>query len=257
MIPKLIIAPIDYSENSQTALKYASDWASSLNGQVLAFYLDKSSDVRNENFRDFFKSELYPNVKLVEFRSNSGDMISDIQNFIAELEPDIIILSSLLNEQKKKLFISEVSLKIIRNSKFPALLIPPEEKFIGIKKVVLAFDLSENYLQLSCGLVHIVNLARPEITLYIYSVQDSIHLNNEISNITHALILSAEYSNIHSYKGLGKDLDMALESFISQHQTDILALEVDKNSFNQLISQKPNNHMPCCIKIPLLCFHPC
>jgi hypothetical protein len=46
IIPKRILVPLDFPEDSQIALKYASDPASYINAEVYAFYLVQNG-VRN------------------------------------------------------------------------------------------------------------------------------------------------------------------------------------------------------------------
>lgn len=175
MAIKKILVPVDYSDNSRFACRYAIKLASKFNSELKLFHvyftpaldlIELSGTVQIQSqLKDEVSINLEENEKetaekfLQELRDISEEKINisyqlstgvpddEIIRYSVEFNPDIVIMGT-RGKDKSKTILGSVTASIIRKLKLPVLAIPGEYSFIGEKNIrnimyVTEFDESD------------------------------------------------------------------------------------------------------------------
>jgi nucleotide-binding universal stress UspA family protein len=157
---KTILVPTDFSEAAKNATEYAVKLAKELNaslfllhvyhhfpfpeteGQIMiptpeAIQLEKETDLKNEALRLSKKAGLE-----VDFEVVLGFAVDEI--LLKEEKVDIIVMGIHDGTLLEEIFLDSTTTEIMRKTKKPVLVIPPNLKFKKPKKIIFACDFDPN-----------------------------------------------------------------------------------------------------------------
>lgn len=148
-----IIAPVDFSKEADTALKFAAEICKRANANLIILHSLQGKENEKEvklrlahlesELHETFGSDLKCESVFVE-----GDFIAVLESQIESQRPDLIVMGTKGASGLKKIFIGSNTVKVIANTEVPVLVIPETARFeefnrTGKNRVVFATDLEE------------------------------------------------------------------------------------------------------------------
>ncbi|OOG76755.1 universal stress protein [Algoriphagus sp. A40] len=148
-----IIAPVDFSAEAGTALKFAAEISKRASAKLTilhALQVKENETDANQHLAQLvaelhqtFGADLKCESVIVE-----GDFIAALESQIESQQPDLIVMGTKGASGLKKIFIGSNTVKVISHTKVPVLIIPETARFeefnrTGKNRVVFATDLEE------------------------------------------------------------------------------------------------------------------
>lgn len=177
---KTVIIPVDFSETSLNAARYAAQMLSGKqNTHIILYNLyqqDEEYDTAG-NYLESLKKELeWKGDKDIEcVREKGDDLIDSLERLAYQKTATLIVMGITGKSGLKKAFIGSNTLKIAERDVCPVLIIPPDAKFSGIKNVALASEMKE--VETTTPALHINNVLEMfNARLHIVNVDSTIHV---------------------------------------------------------------------------------
>jgi len=150
---KLIVAPIDFSQNSLNSLNYAAALANDSKAElkiVHAYNVAKRAGrlksieprIIEEANRDLaiFQNIIEENFPDLTISShiNKGETISVITKVFEQYNADLVVVSSVGEHEDKNLFMASTTGSLIKSTNVPVLVIPITATYTPIKEILFA-----------------------------------------------------------------------------------------------------------------------
>lgn len=162
---KKIIVPVDFSEQSEFALKAAAKFATKYNAEVLALHMLEMTDViltaydgyqteqavffyklAEQKFERFLKKDYLKDVKVTPIIKHFK-VFSEVNDVAQKHDADLIIMGSQGTSGVKGFFIGSNTERVVRNSEIPVLVVKNELYDINFDTVVFACDFTEQAIK--------------------------------------------------------------------------------------------------------------
>lgn len=154
---KKIIVPIDFSDTSVNAAKYAIELAKSISDVHITLYHVYSSisfsslTSKDENSRQMVSEAELKNLKdkiadgfgSISCEVEDGSFVENLARFALGNHSDLVIMGITGSSKITQVFMGTNTLNVIRNISCPVMIIPPDAKYTGLKKVVLTSDFKD------------------------------------------------------------------------------------------------------------------
>jgi nucleotide-binding universal stress UspA family protein len=276
---KNILVPVDFSEISRNALKFAIKIAGALKSKIIIFHTNQPILIANDMgafiYPDTAEKEYQVlkeiNIKMDEMIEyvnshhvqcekfiHRGILKEDISNVVEDKNIDLIITGSHGARGLDSFFFGTNSVTMFEKVKCPVLIIPADAKFKGINKIMYATDFQYGDIN---ELKKICELAEPfEAKVIITHVNTDLKkFGEEEESIDWFAEIGSEkitYPNI-TYKLIhNEDLFEGLEKSIANLSIDILCMStLERSFFEKLISKSNTKKMAYHSKIPLMAIH--
>ena len=285
-----ILVPIDFSDYSVNACRYAIGLAEKLNAEIKLMHVYYNPVVNSMPLTDTYyyqvnmdeiirEIEIRAKISMEKFYSDlkekiEKDGISGIkidyalvrgiasEEIIAESEtykPEVIIIGTRGQGERENDLIGSVTAKIIDETKVPVLVIPEDSIYQGIAKINImyttAFDESD-YLAIK----KLVNIMSPfDFRLYcvhIGTVDSNVWDRVKMDSLKEKLQKNYGDYEIHCHVIEDKDFLVGMQEFIREKYIDIISMVTHKRG---LISKLLNPSMARKVlfhtNIPFLVFH--
>lgn len=273
---KTYIVATDFSENAQNALQYAAAMAAftkasiilfnaytvpvhAATGLVSALGVEDLLKINNEKLARLaeplsrqYGVRITPNSKL-------GEIVYTIDELVAHTKADLVIMGMHANTWSDRVFGNHTT-AVIRKALYPVLVIPPDANYLGIKKILYAFDGNKNYSPGSLSVLSDV-VARFNAEVQVFHVISPESDSKE--NVLQEHGLMAETSK--SRNGILKDVPFeyknveetgiinGIEKEIIEFEADLLVMVPHKlNVWESLLNQSTTRSMCLRTRIPLL-----
>lgn len=276
---KTILYATDYSENAETAIKYAHVLSSKMGATLLvihiyklplilgleleAFYdeLEKTSFEKNQTkLINFCKKHLGQDLDLLNVKTYSFEDLSVVHGIISkatEHKASMIIIGMKKESAIKELFMGDTSMEIIEKAPCPVLAIPKNANFQKLKTIVYATDFEEEDI----GAIHKVS----QIARKFNSNIKVVHISTEkepdgkvqMEWFKEMVEQKVTYKKIE-YEVLASDeIFIALRAYLETVDANLVAmLEREKSGFlRNLFHRDLVKEMESFGKIPLLSFN--
>ena len=143
-----IIIPVDFSETSLNAARYAAAMLSGKpNTRVILYTMFKAEDesATSEQYLQSLKAELeQKGVSNIETVKELGtDLIDSLGRLAYQKTAELIIMGITEKEEWRQLFSSSNTVKMAEQNVCPVMIIPPTAKYNGITNISLASDFKE------------------------------------------------------------------------------------------------------------------
>ncbi len=251
---KRILVPIDFSECSTNALKYAAKLAKKMQAEELqimhaytspvaysdvgVYYnmeaLDVQSDKElNERFEEV-KSEV-PELRDVtyEFTIQNAFVIEALQTLCASKSIDLVVMGTKGASGLEEVFFGSTTYAAIKNCKFPVLVIPSGADYKQVHNVALASDYKEIDTHILEPLkhlnrafmtnIHIVHISKDEGLTH-----DEIHEAKKYEQFLHNVPHQFHYI-------INDDVEKGLTEYVKTHNIDMVTVVPRKHSFYEMI----------------------
>jgi nucleotide-binding universal stress UspA family protein len=258
---KTILAPIDFSEASINALRYAVALARQFNAKLYIFhayhveipaynstlfpgaeaamYLDELERNMKENIQKKFNSlekELFiSNIPAREFISLEGFVEDLIQSFVQQNEIDVVVMTPSESRSVLNFFSSHVT-NLVNKLDTPILVVPPKARYRKIKDIVFANDFGDVSEKIDV-LVEIAKLNNAELLIFNNETgyeEESIDVVATASKLNHVL-----KSIPHKYhKEYFEYVDEGILHYIQNNKVDLLVLVPRHHDFLERIFKK-------------------
>ena len=149
---KHILVPIGSTQNAQSTLQYAIDFAAEINADILVYraYKPKSKAGTMVNMTAIIEREtnLYLRTMVsavdrknvdVKLISSKGSVVESVEAIDHEIGIDLVIVGAKSNSIKEEIFLGATAGSIVKNSNLPVLTVPEGYVYKPIKNILLAF----------------------------------------------------------------------------------------------------------------------
>jgi nucleotide-binding universal stress UspA family protein len=273
---KRFIIPVDFSETSRNAARFAASFSASISESELILYnafdgLDRTSDGRptNGDEKDKQKSiELalkgvddevgsLTQAEISLVAEESGDFVDSLESCIQRMKPDMIIMGITGANRLERIIMGSNTLNIVRKGIAPVVIVPPEARFKGIRNIMLISDFRN------------VELATPIAPLT--KILDSLKPNLHIVHVAHEYYEELTDENKSSKKQLDemlkdynpefyfikfRDFTNAVNEFVQFHDIDlIVTIPKDQSFFPNLFKTTHTSQLAYHSHVPIIALH--
>ena len=264
---KRILVPIDFSKQSNCAVKTAGHIARKSNAEIFLLHMldlpsnekdvsihsDASSAAKvlylqkvHEKFKEIMQSDALKGLKVSE-EVRFHKTFSGIINYSHELQCDLIVMGSHGATGIKEMFIGSNTEKVVRNSDIPVLVVKDGIKNFNMKKFVFATDFAENVKPSFKRFLDFVAKFDGEIHLLFVNTVYNFETSKSVSERIHKFIADFELPkhtlNIYN----DTSIESGILHFSEDINADVIALNTHQRSglssmFNDSISEDLVNH---------------
>lgn len=267
-IMKTILVPIDFSENSINALKYADTLALKLNASIVVLNI-YTGDITNYD-AGWPMEESFKNVKgiiekeiqgIIEKHCKSstkilvreGKVVSEIADSVKETKADLIVMGTHGATGLKRVFLGSNTANLISHSDTPILAIPENYYFSNIQKIIYATDMSHisSELKIISSIADDLNAAVEVLHLKYESEKDQAaeqKFNQALSSISYPKV---EF--VQEIIPIEETLSDALKNYVQNKKNTALAMFTeDKLWIDRIMLNSITDDMAYDLKLPLL-----
>ena len=151
-----VLVPIDFSDNSLNALKYAMHLTETLGSKIYVVHIAKGGVIpkflknshelpignakkKMQKLEDEYRSS--SNGGISKFLIREGTFINEINKLIEELDIELLIMGTDgKRKEMKTVFLGSNTIDVIEKINYPLLIIPDHIKFKPIKRILYATD---------------------------------------------------------------------------------------------------------------------
>lgn len=257
-----IIIPVDFSETSLNAARYAAAMLTGkTNTRVVLYTMFKDEDdaATSEQYLQSLKAEMEQKgvLSIETVKELGNDLIDNLGRLAFQKTAELIIMGITEKEEWRQLFFSSNTVKMAEQAICPVLIVPQTARYEGISNIALASDFKD------------VDATTP--VLAIKTVLEIFNANLHIVNVDneHYVSLSEEYLterakmqqlftefNPEFYFIGMNDFYEAIEQFSKDKNIDLLIVIPKNHSFmNSLFSSSRTKKLAFNTSVPLLAVH--
>ena len=234
---KTVIIPIDFSETSLNAARYA---AQMLSGKTEAhiilynLYEDDDDFETHGAYLDSLKNELqWKGDKVIEcVREKGDDLIDSLERLAYQKSATLIVMGITGKTGLKQALVGSNTLKVAERNVCPVLIIPPNATFSGLKNIALASDFNDVETNTPAGHISAV-LDMFNAKLHIVNVDSEIHvaLSEEKKTEKEKLGLMFKKFDPEFYFIGTSDFTETMEQFATDRSIDMIITVPHYHSF--------------------------
>jgi nucleotide-binding universal stress UspA family protein len=273
---KVIITPTDFSDNSLNAVHYAADMANSIHASLCLIHicqlpltyseLPVPPDILTDLIRDAEK-EMEQMKKALTDRTGgkiriytevkTGYILPELKDYCAALKPYAVVMSSQGAGAAERFFFGSTTTSAIKHLDWPLIVVPPQEKYITIKRIGLACDLKK--VPETVPVEEIKKLVKEfQASLHIIHINtgDDIKYGPEIVDQTG--LLQEMLGDVHpSYHFIDEiEVEEGLIAFAEINKLDLLIVVPRKhNIIGELFHKRHTKQLVMHAHIPVMAVH--
>jgi len=259
---KDVIIPVDFSETSLHAARYAAAMLSGRSDtRVILYHMFAEEDEADttEQYLQTLKAELeQKGVTNIECVKELGDdLIDNLGRLAYQKTAELIVMGITEKEEWRQIFSGSNSLKMVQQNVCPVMIVPREAQYTGVTNIALTSDFQDventtpvlaikNVLELFKASLHIVNVDN----------QHYVTLTEEyLSGRAKMQEMFAEFKPEFYFIGMN-DFYEAIEQFARDRNIDLIII-IPKNHtfFNNLFSSSHTRKLAYNSTVPLLAAH--
>jgi nucleotide-binding universal stress UspA family protein len=257
-----VIIPVDFSETSLNAARFAAQMLSGKQDAVAILYNNyETADDQDicmnylESLKKEFTKSGVTNVQLEH--EMGGDLIDNIATLAHTLRATLIVMGITGKSAIKQVMFGSNTLRLIDRNLYPVMIIPPNAKFGGIKNVAFASDfknvtdttpsiLINAVLDMFDPMLHIVNVSKDHYV----SLTDEIKQGKE-----EFIALFSNRKKEFYFIGMN-DFFEAIDHFVKDYKIDML-ITIPKHQSNStsLFKSTHTKRLAYHSHIPILAAH--
>ena len=259
---KTVIVPVDFSETSLNAARYAAKMLTGHYGvnMILHHVYDKSGEAGEITMKlDQLKNDLRETgiVKMEIFAEEADDFIEELEKLARHRQADLVIMGITGRSSLGQSFIGSDALKMLNTKVCPVLIIPPDSVYKEVKNVLLTSDFKN------------VMASTPSVP--IRKVLKAFHPNLHVINVSneHYVSLTEEYQaekeklrdmfhDFHPefyFLGLN-DVDEAISQFATDKNIDLIVIiQKEQSIISKLFVKSRTKKLAYQSNVPVLAVH--
>jgi nucleotide-binding universal stress UspA family protein len=225
---KTVIIPVDFSETSLNAARYAAEMLSGKSDTSIILYnmvTDADEFELAGTYLESIRTELLSkgDKQIEVIREKGKDLIDCLEKLVSEKKATLIIMGIGEKSPLKQAIIGSNTLKITARNVCPVLIVPLHAKYKGIKNIALASDFKdvENNTPVS-NIKAVLDFFKPQ--LHIVHVNSEIHvaLNEELKAERNWLDEQFEEYSPEFYFLTTFDFHETIEQFVQDRDIDVI-----------------------------------
>jgi nucleotide-binding universal stress UspA family protein len=257
-----VIVPVDFSETSLNAARYAAQLLSGHYGVTMILYhsYSKSSEAaKSASDLEALKSALMKDhiVKMEVLVHEESDFVDGLEKAARHRRADLVIMGITGKSAIAQVFFGSNTLKMAERKVCPVLIVPQHAEFKQIKNVMLTSDFKntlnttpsvpiKDFLDVFNPQLHVVNVDKDH---YISLTEDYEHEKQELRK------MFADYKPEFYFMRL-YDVDEAINLFAESRNIDlIIAIQKNHSFIGKLLNSSRTKTLSYHSKMPLLVMH--
>ncbi len=259
---KDVIIPVDFSETSLNAARYAADMLSGKeNSHVILYnmFKDEEEGETAGQYLESLKAEMdQKGVKNIEIVKERGsDLIDSLGRLAYQKTAELIVMGISEKEEWRQLLTGSNTVKMAERSVCPVMIIPQDAKYSGINNIALTSDFQD------------VDNTTPVLAIKTLDLFKSVNLHIVNVDNQHYVSLTEEYLvergkmqklfidfNPEFYFIGMNDFYEAIDQFTKDHGIDMLIVMPKNHSFmNSLFSASHTKKLAFHSSVPVLAAH--
>ncbi len=268
-----ILCPVDFSEVSVNALKYAAEFAKLTHSEVHALFVQQINIVNMEGENDIFPMNVNELLKASEEKLNNliiehkledivtitesrlGFITDEIAETADDEEYSLIIMGSTGASGLKEILFGSTTLSVIEKSKTPVLVIPKNSTFQKPSKILFCTDYRSGDMPVLSQLNVFSSLF--DAQLHILHVSQNVGaISDDVFKVYKEKAKEAlGKTKVHFHKVISEDEAYSIEEFINQNDIDIVSiLQYKKSFFERIFKKSVTRELAFHTEKPLLVF---
>lgn len=233
-----IVVPVDLSQNSKVALRYAAHLAEHMGADLLIVH--GYSLLQKAVSYTFGKSEIpkdpekwikkrikklkvkHPDL-IIDYRVSKENIIDILKKIMEEGEADLVVMGCQGQGENGGTYLGSTSGALVKTTDIPVLLVPNMFKFKGIDKVVFAAKTTfVKFMGPLEPIIHIKQIFKPHVQL--------LHLGEQTDPIPEQSFSILKVVNDITRYG-NDNFNESINEYLSQHHADLLCVIRRKRGF--------------------------
>ncbi|MBC7947991.1 MAG: universal stress protein [Chitinophagaceae bacterium] len=260
---KNIIVPVDFSETSLNAARYAG---AMMNGKtdtrviLYNMFTDEKESGTAGNYLESLKAELQQKGTSEEvecIKEYGNDLIDSLGRLAHQKNAELIIMGISEKEEWRQLLTGSNTLKMAEENVCPVMIIPPTARYNGVKNIALTSDFKnvegttpvlaiKTVMKLFNAKLHIVNVDNEH---YVALTEDYLAERAKMQS------MFSEFNPEFYFIGMN-DFHEAIEQFSKDRNIDLIIIIPKNHSFiNSLFSTSHTKKLAFHTSVPLLAAH--
>lgn len=259
---KDFIIPVDFSETSLNAVRYAASMLSGkANSRVILYNMFKDEEEAEtatqylESLRAELEEKGIANIETV--KELGTDLIDNLGRLAYQKTAELIIMGLSEKDEWRQLFTGSNTVKMAEQGVCPVMIIPQSAKYSGITNIALASDFKEventtpelaikQVLEIFNSKLHIVNVDNEH---YVSLTQEYLTEREKMQK------MFAEFNPEFYFIGMN-DYYEAIEQFSKDKNIDLLIVIPKNHSFfNSIFSSSHTKKLAFNSSVPILAAH--
>ena len=260
---KDVIIPVDFSETSLNAARYAADMLSSKPDTHVVLYnmfTDQKESETAGQYLESMKAELLQkgvsdNIECV--KEYGEDLIDSLGRLAYQKTAELIVMGISEKDEWKQLLMGSQTLKMAEQNVCPVMIVPPVAKYAGIKNIALTSDFKDvaattpvlaikTIMEMFNATLHIVNVDNEH---YVALTEEYLAERGKMQ------AMFAEFNPEFYFIGMNDFYD-AIEQFSKDREIDLLIIIPKNHSFiNRMFSASHTKKLAFHSSVPILAAH--
>lgn len=265
---KKIIVPIDFSDTSINAAKFAIEMAKNIEGASITLYhvysnisfstlTSKDSSSRqmvSEAELKTLKDKISNGFASISCVAEPGSFVENLSSYALGNHIDLVVMGITGSSKITQVFMGTNTLNVIRNISCPVMIIPPEAKYEGLKKAVLTSDFKDVARTTPfADISNIIDTFKPHLDILNVDSEHFVELTDEFKIERVAMEdklgkYNPEFSFIRSY-----DFVEGISTFVENRDIDVIVTVPHKHTlFNQLFVTSHTKKLAYHSRVPII-----
>lgn len=265
---KKIIVPVDFSDTSVNAAKYAIELAKDLpDAHIILYHVYSSisfstltsgdSDSRqivSENELKSLKNKIAGGFAAISCVAEDGSFVETLANYALGNHVDLVVMGITGSSRITQVFMGTNTLNVIRNISCPVMIIPPEATYKGLKKVVFTSDFKDVARTTPFrGIKEILDTFQPHLDILNVDSEHFVELTDEFKIEREAMEdklkdYHPEFSFLRAYDFLD-----GISSFVDAKDIDAIITVPRKHNFiSQLFKTSNTKKLAYHSRVPII-----
>jgi len=257
-----VIVPVDFSEPSLHAARYAAEFLSTHGGVTILLYhhqMKGAAPTSAERNLEELKAELMTgnglNIETLVYQGT--DFIEDLDRAVRHKRAELVIMGITERSTFGQVFIGSYTIKMAETKSCPVLIVPEKSLFRPVKNVMLASDFKDALEATpSAPIKDVLNISRPNLHIVNVDPNHYISLSESYEKEKADLLQMFGDYNPEFYFMRLYDVDEALNLFAEEKNIDMIVVVQRNYSFvEKLFKRSRTKTLSYQSHVPILVVH--
>ncbi|MEO5649549.1 MAG: universal stress protein [Ginsengibacter sp.] len=244
---KKFLIPIDFSDTSLNAARYAVQLTMAIpDAQIILYHVYGKISFATLTSKEEGSRQLVTESELEEvknkiaisgkeniiYAAEDGSFAENIKDFVLGNYIDMVIMGITGSSRITQVFMGTNTLNVIRNVSCPVMIIPPDAKFTGLKKVVFVSDFKDVARTTPFpALKEVLSTFRPHVDILNVDSEHYVELTDEFKIERQAMEEKLNEYNPHFSFLRAFDFLDGISSFVETKEIDAIVTVPRKHSY--------------------------
>ena len=274
---KTIVATTDFSPMSITAVNYAADMACSINANLSLLHvcllpmsysdvpypaenitsLMDGAEERMLQLKNDFIKRTAGKIKILTEVRTAATVVAEIEDYCEAQKPCAVVMGTQGSTAFERVFLGSNTIGAMKHLSWPLIIVPPEAKYISIKKIGLACDLKK--VDDSIPFKEIRSLTKEfNAELHVLHISTENGKSYTVETMVESRSLQNMLDDLHPvYHFINdRDIEIGLIKFAEDNQLDLLIVVPKKhNIIDQLFHKSRSKKLVLHAHVPVMAVH--